>query len=128
MKYILDTHTFIWAFDKPEELSTAAKNTLLKNGGNLYLSAASVWEMAIKICNNKLTLSLPLKSFVDTACKDLQCKILPIMIPHIMIVESLPLHHKEPFDRLIIAQSITTKYKILSKDEWFESYGVQNIW
>ncbi|MCW5904754.1 MAG: hypothetical protein KIT64_04120 [Chitinophagaceae bacterium] len=75
MKYILNTHTFIWANSFPEKLSPLALKTIENNAANLYLSAASVWEIAIKINNGKLQFDIPLKQYINIGCKLLQCRI-----------------------------------------------------
>jgi PIN domain nuclease of toxin-antitoxin system len=127
MKYIIDTHVFIWANLEPSKLSTTAIKILEKTPSSVYLSAASIWEMAIKANLKKLEFD-DIGQFVNQGCKFLNCKVLPILVPHILKVEGLDNHHKDPFDRLIIAQSIVTKYSVVSIDTQFGKYPVNLIW
>lgn len=130
MKYIIDTQSFIWGLQFPEKLSEHAKQTIANNSGKVYLSAASVWEMAIKNNLGKLQLHKPLNQYIKDGCRDLQCKILPIQMNHILKVDDLPKpsNHKDPFDRMIIAQGIVTNYSIISIDEKFDNYPIKRIW
>ena len=129
MKYILDTHTFIWANTDPNKLSTKATKTIIDNAPNIYLSAVSIWEMSIKASLNNLGFN-DIGTFVNQGCKFLNCKVLPILVPHLLRVETLEnfKKHKDPFDRLIIAQSIITGYPVISIDENFDLYPIKRIW
>lgn len=128
MKILLDTHAFIWWSLTPEKLSLSGLNLIENQKNNLYLSIASVWEMQIKISINKLHFDNPLSDIIihQKNINDLQ--ILPIELEHIWQLKNLPLHHKDPFDRMLIAQGITEKMPILSIDSVFENYSIDVIW
>jgi len=106
MKLLLDTHIFIWWVDQPEKLSPAALSALEDETNDLLLSVASVWEMQIKIQLSRLKLSLPLKELVSNQQETNDLTILPVALTHDLTLDALPFHHKDPFDRLLIAQSI----------------------
>src|SRR4051794_22431266 len=107
MKLLLDTHIFIWWADQPEKLSPAALCALEDEANELLLSVASVWEMQIKIQLGKLKLSLPLKELVKNQQETNDLTVSPIALMHVLTLDALPFHHKDPFDRLVIAQSIS---------------------
>jgi PIN domain nuclease of toxin-antitoxin system len=106
MKLLLDTHIFIWWADHPEKLSHAALSALEDDANELLLSVASVWEMPIKIQLGKLKLSLPLKELVKNQEETNGITVSPVTLTHVLALDALPFHHKDPFDRLLIAQSI----------------------
>lgn len=128
MKVLLDTHAFLWLMVDDPRLSPTAKTTFSDINNEIYLSLASAWEMAIKASLKKLKLPLPVKDYVLARTQAHQIKLLDIAIEHIGVVETLPLHHRDPFDRLIIAQSISDNLRILSDDGMFDSYPIQRIW
>lgn len=128
MKVLLDTHAFLWLMIDDPRLSSTAKTTFLDINNEIYLSLASAWEMVIKASLKKLKLPLPAKDYVLDRTQAHQIKLLDIAIDHIGVVETLPLHHRDPFDRLIIAQGISEKLRILSDDAMFNSYPIQRIW
>ena len=92
------------------------------------ISLATVWEMAIKQSKNKLTLALPLEDYIRQKLKLEDFELLPINLNHLAIISTLPFHHNDPFDRLIIAQAMTGKIPILSLDVAFNFYGIKRIW
>jgi len=103
MKLLLDTHIFIWWADQPETLSPAALSALEDEANELLLSVASVWEMQIKIQLGKLKLSLPLKDLVKNQQETNNLTVSPVALTHVLALDALPFHHKDPFDRLLIA-------------------------
>lgn len=125
MKLLLDTHIFIRWADQPEKLSETALSALEDEANTLLLSVASVWEMQIKIQLGKLKLSLPLKELIESqqAANDLQ--LLPVGLAHVLALEALPSYHKDPFDRLLIAQSIEEDMTLVSADSKFSAYSVK---
>jgi PIN domain nuclease of toxin-antitoxin system len=127
MDYLLDTHTLIWLAEEPDKLSSKAK-IILHSENKLLLSSVSVWEMAIKIKANKLNVEIPLKDFVNKAIEKHELKLLSVSLPHIYYTQQLELHHKDPFDRLLIAQSFEQNIPIISSDEIFDLYKVNRIW
>jgi len=128
VKLLLDTHSFLWWIIDSEKLSFKVKTVLEDTGNELYLSSASVWEMAIKISIGKLILTEPLDVFIPAQLAANQIQELPIVNHHAMYVTQLPWHHKDPFDRMIIAQSLTDKMVVISKDSFFDAYSIQRIW
>jgi PIN domain nuclease of toxin-antitoxin system len=127
MKYLLDTHTFLWWHDQPNCLSPIVLEICQDTDNKLFLSMISVWEIQIKLQLNKLTLNTPLVKML--ALQQLNgIHIMPIEVSHILELQNLPLFHKDPFDRLIIAQSRVENAILLSKDEQFQSYPVTVIW
>lgn len=128
MNYLLDTHSFIWFIEGNTLLSDTA-NTLISNPKNtIYLSMASLWEMAIKVRLDKLELQQPFSQFLEHHIQQSEFEILPIKINHVIKVSTLELHHRDPFDRLLIAQSISENMPILSADSAFNAYDVDRIW
>ena len=124
MKVLLDTHVFIWLDSAPEKLSPKAFAVCQDQDNELYLSMASVWEMQIKQQLGKLNLKLPLKQLIEEQCANNGLQILSIEADHIYALNELPLHHKDPFDRLLIAQAILEKMIIITSDTQFINYGV----
>jgi PIN domain nuclease of toxin-antitoxin system len=128
VKYLLDTHTFLWFITADVALSVPAK-TLIENANHtIYLSVASVWEMAIKVSLGKLTMPSPFTEFVLHQLNDNAVLLLNIEAEHAGRVATLPFYHRDPFDRLIIAQSLSESLPIIGKDEIFDSYGIQPHW
>ena len=128
MKILLDTHAFIWWDSEPEKLSAQALQICQEANNHLLLSVVSVWEMQIKLQLNKLTLSLPLAQLIESQQEKNQLIILPITLPHVLAVQNLPFHRKDPFDRLLIAQAIVEGISVLSHDPQIHKYAVQCIW
>ncbi len=128
MKLLLDSHALLWAVDEPTRLSPVATVALQDPANDLFLSAATVWEIAIKIGLAKLTLSLPYRQWMNQAITDLGLMVLPITVEYSDHHASLPQHHGDPFDRLIVAQALTEKCPIVSADVHFDAYGVTRLW
>lgn len=125
MRLLLDTHVFIWWADDPEKLSPAALAALEDEANELVLSVASVWEMQIKIQLGKLKLSLPLKELIKNQQETNNLTVSPVALPHVLALEALPFHHKDPFDRLLIAQSIEEGLTLVTADSQFSAYSVK---
>ena len=125
MKLLLDTHIFIWWADQPEKLSPVALSALEDEANDLLLSVASVWEMQIKIQLGKLKLSLPLKELVKNQQEINDLMVSPVALTHVLALDALPFHHKDPFDRLLIAQSIAEGLTIVTADSQFSTYSVK---
>lgn len=128
MKLLIDTHAFIWFFRGDIKLSYAARELIENMDNEVMLSIASVWEMAIKQSIGKLTFGLPFKAVLVEKLKQNQVEILGITLDHMEAVATLPLHHRDPFDRLIIAQGIVENIPIITADDVFNAYPVQKIW
>ena len=127
MKYLLDTHTFLWFVNDSEEIPEALYN-LLESDVDLLLSVASLWEIAIKLNIGKLTLPKQYAEFMSEQIKINDIEILPISLEHLNLLSTLSLHHKDPFDRLIITMALTENLTVISKDSAFDSYGIKIIW
>ena len=128
MKYLLDTHTLLWITTDDPKLSKKAKNIYLDAENEILLSIASIWELAIKSSIGKITFQKDLDDFIDFHVKGNNIEILKIELPHVLRIEKLPFHHRDPFDRLIIAQAIEDNLKILGADNIFDKYKVKRIW
>jgi PIN domain nuclease of toxin-antitoxin system len=127
MKFLLDTHTFPWFIDDNPRLSARAKS-LLESDADLLLSVVSLWELAIKVSIGKLTLAQSYDTFVPQQLADNEIEILPISLVHLGVVSSLPFHHRDPFDRLLISQAIIEQLPIVSIDAAFDTYSVKRLW
>lgn len=123
MKILLDTHTFLWFINDSPELSGSAAD-LLESDVDLLLSTASLWEIAIKVSLNKLTLPDSYEQFIPQQITLNNIEILTITFEHLTIVSRLPFHHRDPFDRLLIAQSMSENLQIVSTDTQFDRYGI----
>ncbi|HEV7373805.1 MAG TPA: type II toxin-antitoxin system VapC family toxin [Pyrinomonadaceae bacterium] len=127
MKLLLDTHTFLWFIDDSPRLSARAKS-LLESDADLLLSVASLWEISIKISIGKLTLAQPFDVFLRQQLTNNDIEILPISLAHLGVVSTLPFHHRDPFDRLLIAQEIIEKMSVVGIDTAFDAYSITRLW
>ena len=128
MKLLLDTHTLIWWTLTPEKLSERVANLLAQEDNELLLSVASVWEMQIKIQSGKLQLDLPLRELISNQQQTNNLQLLSIELADVWVLDSLPVPHRDPFDRIIISQAIAHQFPILSIDGVFDAYPVQRVW
>lgn len=128
MRILLDTHAFIWFFRGDLKLSVTARGLIENMDNQVLLSKASVWEMAIKQSIGKLSFGVPFKAVLVEQLKQNKIEILDITLDHIEVVASLPLHHRDPFDRLIIAQGMVENIPIVSADDVFNAYAVHRVW
>lgn len=128
MDLLLDTHAFLWAAASPSRLGPRARRAILDPRNRVYLSLASVWEMAIKASLGKLRLSAPLSELVARAQSEQGITLLPLELDPVLRVQDLPWHHRDPFDRLIIAQAVAGSLAIVGRDSTFEAYPVRRIW
>jgi len=127
VKYLLDAHTLIWWHESPDLLSEKVLALCEDVNNQLFLSMVSIWEMQIKLQLKKLTLTTPLADMV-TLQQNNGISILPVSIDHIVGLDTIPLHHKGPFDRLLIAQTTVENAILLSKDTKFQLYPVKTAW
>jgi PIN domain nuclease of toxin-antitoxin system len=123
MTLLLDTHVFLWWLDDPQLLSKAARKAIGDGRNPIYISAAVVWEIAIKRALGKLDAPRDL----EEAMTSNRFLPLPVTIPHALAVETLPDHHRDPFDRLLIAQAQHEGFKLVSRDHHVPLYGVPHI-
>lgn len=128
MKVLIDTHVFIWYVQNSEKLIDSATRLINDGRNEILFSTASIWEMAIKQSTGKLNLSNPYASFIKDQMKLNDIDLLPITIEHLEIVASLPFHHRDPFDRLLISQVLVENISILSVDIAFDAYPIKRIW
>jgi PIN domain nuclease of toxin-antitoxin system len=127
MKCLVDTHAFLWFMAGDPRLSRAARRAIEAGDDEWCLSAASVWEMAIKSSLGRLTLPSPASEYVADKVQN-GLRVLPVDWPHAAAVERLPFHHHDPFDRLLVAQAQSDHLSIVTKDSIFRQYGVSVVW
>ena len=125
---LLDTHAMLWFLWDDARLSGNAR-TLIEDADNRKLvSIASCWEIAIKVGLGKLDLGEPSRSFLSREIARNNFELLPISFDHVTAVESLALHHRDPFDRLLIAQAMVERISLVGADVAFDQYGVSRLW
>ena len=124
---LLDTHTVIWFLDGDALLSEKARNEIEEEGAVNFVSIASVWEIAIKVSLGKLELKTPFNQ-INNKLEENGFEILPVTFEDTLLLSGLPFHHRDPFDRILIAQAMTNKMTIISKDKQFLSYAINVIW
>lgn len=128
MKLLLDTQAFLYALVDSPALPPRARALMADVGNELFLSIASVWEMAIKVGLGKLTLAQPLERLIPDHMARAGIALLPITIEHAATVATLPFHHRDPFDRMLVAQSMVEGLPLVSGDTAFDRYAVQRLW
>lgn len=128
MNLLLDTHVLIWLVEGSDNLSQSAKQAIEDDRNRLYLSMASLWEMTIKISLGKLQLGISLDRVVESYLLPSSIEILPIDLKHLLVLRDLPLHHRDPFDRILISQAQAEELTLVSGDRLFGDYLVQIIW
>ena len=128
MKYLLDTHALLWFLAGGKQLSGKARQLIEDLDNEIFVSIVSLWEIAIKVSLGKLTLT---KSFEDLFPEQLHLnsiEILPITVDSLIKLTALPSHHRDPFDRLIIAQALVEGLPIIGVDSAFDAYGISREW
>jgi len=128
MQILLDTHSFLWFAGGDERLSLDARRVIADVENDAYLSTASLWEMAIKINIEKLRVPMPLGELIREQVEENMFEILGPEISHYDACGDLPLYHRDPFDRMIIAQAKVEESKIVGKDQAFDQYDVEMVW
>lgn len=123
-RVLLDTHVFVWALGDPDRLDDRCWEILNNPDHALELSIASAWELAIKSSTGKITLPGDVRAFVADGCRAARVSILSIDLVHLDELERLPMHHRDPFDRMIIAQARSESIEVLTLDRAFQSYEV----
>lgn len=128
MRLLLDTHAFLWFISGDERLSLTAR-TLIEDGVNeVFVSVASLWEMAIKISLGRLQLAQPFEVFIPHQLSTNYIGLLGITISHLAKVARLPFYHRDPFDRLLVAQVDVERMSLVSADPVFDAYGITRLW
>lgn len=128
MKLLLDAHTLLWAADDPSKLSARVQGLIQDPAHDRLMSAATLWEITNKVSLGKLPLSLPYRQWVDRAMTDLVLDVLPITLDHAERQASLPWHHRDPFDRLLVAQAQVEGVPLVSADPVLDAYGITRLW
>lgn len=128
MNILLDTHAFLWWAEEPAKLSSTAFATCSDKANRLLISLVSVWEIQLKIQIGKLSLKLDLRSLLEEQQRENGIQLLPITLPHILGLAGLPDYHRDPFDRLLIAQAQVEGLALLSSDANIVRYPVPVIW
>jgi PIN domain nuclease of toxin-antitoxin system len=128
MRLLLDSHTVIWFIEGNPQLGPIARSLIEDSGNEKWMSLASVWEIAIKLHIGKLSLGVSLPTYLSTQVAANGIQLLPISLPHILHTLQLPLHHRDPFDRLLIAQSLHESMPLVSADSVIDSYGCSRYW
>jgi PIN domain nuclease of toxin-antitoxin system len=127
MRLLVDTHAMIWYVDQDQLLSPVAHAAITDPNNDLLVSAASIWELGIKVDVGKLKLSDSYGVWTNRALNALRATILPITVDYVDRQSTLPDHHSDPFDRLLIAQSLVDSIPVVSNDVQFDAYQVQRI-
>jgi PIN domain nuclease of toxin-antitoxin system len=128
MGWLLDTHALLWFAWGDPQLSAAARALIEDGSKRVFVSVASIRELAIKIRIGKLVLAKPLDQFLTEHVDGNQIEVLPIERHHAIRAGELPLHHRDPFDRLLLAQSELESLTLVSADPAFDAYGVARLW
>lgn len=128
MKLLLDTHTFIWWDREPDLIPSTTLTLMQQDDSQLIVSIASLWEIQIKTQIGKLTLQAPLSEIITQQQIENGIILLPITLPHILELDNLPQHHKDPFDRLLVAQCRRESATLVSRDTLFKQYDCPLIW
>lgn len=128
MRLLIDIHGLIWYVDQDHLLSPTAHAAITNPAHDLLLSSGTLWEIAIKVGVRKLTLSQPYRPWIEKASADLGLSVLNITVEHAEAQAGLPMHHKDPFDRLLVAQSVIENVPLVSADAHFDPYGISRLW
>ena len=128
MRLLLDTHSFLWFIMGDRRLSGTARSLIADVANDRLLSVASLWEMAIKRSLGKLLLAQPFGFLIPAQLQFSGIHLLAITVPHTVAVSTLPFHHRDPFDRLLVAQAMVEQLPIVSGDAAFDAYPVQRLW
>jgi PIN domain nuclease of toxin-antitoxin system len=128
MTLLLDTHSFLWFWWDDPQLSGTAKQAICDATNRKLISTASCWEIAIKVSLKKLDLGAPYRGFIHEHMVRNNFELLQITDEHLAMLVDLPFHHKDPFDRLLVAQSLYEQIPIVSVDPQLDAYGITRIW
>ncbi|PZU96726.1 MAG: PIN domain nuclease [Pseudanabaena sp.] len=128
MKVLLDTHAFLWWVADDPQISTNAKDIISNPDNEVYFSVVNAWEIIIKVGTGKLSLSEPPETYIPSRIASNQFEILPVQMSHILRINSLPNFHKDPFDRLLIAQSLVEDLSMITVDSAIGQYPIKTIW
>ncbi|HEY0479116.1 MAG TPA: type II toxin-antitoxin system VapC family toxin [Kofleriaceae bacterium] len=127
MKLLLDTYVFIWMHGDPDRLSSRARKLLVDADAELHLSVVVAWELGIKLARERLTLPEPLDEYVMSRAQRSRMSWLSIGLTHVLEAVALPLHHGDPFDRMLVAQARAEGLTLLTADPWIARYDVEIV-
>ncbi|WPP52962.1 type II toxin-antitoxin system VapC family toxin [Catalinimonas niigatensis] len=127
MKYLLDTNALLWVLENNHLLTKKAKNAIVNDRNDIYVSIVSLWEIAIKLSIRKLELTKTLNEIIEEMSRQF-LHVLPISVDAIRKIQMLPFHHRDPFDRIIIAQAQADNLIIITKDQQFDHYDIKILW
>lgn len=128
MRVLLDTHTFLWLVTDDPKLSARARSIFLDSGNALLCSAVVGFEISVKFSLGKLKLAEPPREFMENRLRRNAFTPLPVTLAHTCRLAHLPFHHRDPFDRLLVAQALEEDLPLLSRDEILSEYGIARIW
>ncbi len=128
MRHLLDSHTLLWYTLGDPQLSSTAKALILDPANEILISPASYWEIAIKVSIGKLTMHQPYEDFIDACLNKYGFTILPVGPKHTARLIGLPFLHKDPFDRLLVAQALVEGIPLISNDTALDAYGITRLW
>jgi PIN domain nuclease of toxin-antitoxin system len=128
VKVLVDTHTLVWMLHNSPELSPTARTLAADLTNDVLVSIGSAWELAIKHSLGKITLKMSFREFIEGAVRSARLAMLPITVDHLDRLGALPHHHRDPFDRLLVAQALVEGVPLLSRDENLDAYGVSRLW
>ena len=128
MNVLLDSHTFLWFVLDDPQLSRSAKSLIEDPATGVFVSPASYWEIAIKVRLGKLDLQSSYDDFMQRGIVGNAFSVLPVEPKHTSLLTTLPFHHRDPFDRLLVAQALVETMRIVSCDQQLDAYGVQRAW
>lgn len=128
MRFLIDTHALIWFVTGDRRLSARARQLIETPQNERLVSIVSLWEIALKMSLGKLSMGATFDQLIPKQLIDNDMTLLPIEIPHLSQVVQLPFHHRDPFDRLLIAQGVSAGLPLISRDPLFDAYPVQRLW
>ena len=128
MRFVLDTHTFLWYSADDTRLSEYAAGLLEDKNNQPTLSIVSLWEISIKVSTGKLELDTPVSALFSEARTNLGFELLPLTSEHLDPLPKLPFYHRDPFDRTLVAQCIHEKLPLLSRDVALDAYAIRRLW
>jgi PIN domain nuclease of toxin-antitoxin system len=128
MRFLLDTHTFLWFALNDPKLSHEALTLIIEPAHHILISPASYWEIAIKVSIGKYQIPGSFQTWMEHQLEVNSFEVLPITIAHAARVTTLPFHHRDPFDRLLAAQALAEEIPIISNDAILDAYSVQRRW
>jgi PIN domain nuclease of toxin-antitoxin system len=128
MNYLLDSHTFLWYVDGNPKLPRRNVEVISNHHNRVFLSFASIWEMGIKNALGKLNFPDDFSTFIHTTLRSKRIHSLEIKMEHIFTAVNFPIHHRDPFDRLLAAQSKIENLPVISNDTMLDKYGIEMVW